>query len=313
MRARKILQRAACVALVFLLASAAAADKVMPNVPDWNQPNNYAAATAGLNWNDAPQWCSPTAGADLMGYWEDQKGTVGLTDQQVAPLSSVFPNPPNNPPATPAFQQGLWHDGTIELGWFMNTGGWQGMPVPQMFPPFAGVTGLINIGPGALAYAAGAWNDPGGLTKVAYPAATTVKDNAFNALMWANYKAEIDANRPVLVSFEFWLDDSAAGPGLLGTKIVDGQTVEMWALNPLGTGHTVCGVGYEDPTPLLPWSGDEEMVVQDTWGTTGLYVAAPIWAVPGWWLQNDYITIPEPMTLGLLCLGGLALIRRRRG
>lgn len=308
MRARKILQGAACVALVFLFASPAAADKVMPNVPDWNQPNNYAAATAGLNLNDCPQWCSPTAAADLMGYWDDQRGCAGLTDGVPA---AVFPSPPNQ---NPCWQQGLWHDGTVELGWFMNTGLWQGMvPAPPTFPPFAGVTALINIGPGARAYALGAWNDPGGLTKVAYPAATNVVENAFNALMWANYKAEIDANRPVLVSFEFWLDDSAAGPGLLGTKVVDGQTVEMWALNPFGTGHTVCGVGYEDPTPLNPWSGDEEMVVQDTWGSTGLYVAAPIHAWVGWWQQNDYITIPEPMTLGLLGLGGLALIRRRRG
>jgi hypothetical protein len=305
MRATDIFRRVVCVAAVCLFASTALADKVMTNVPDWDQPNVYAPMTPGLNVGDCPQWCSPTAAADLMGYWEDQKGCAGLTDGQPP---TAFPLPPNQ---NPCWQQNLWHDGTIELGWFMNTGLWKGMlPVPT-FPPFAGVTNLGAIGLGAVGYAQGAWNDPNGAVKVAFPNATNSLDVVFNAQMWANYKAEIDANQPVLVSFEYWVDDSAQG--FMGTKVVDNQTVEMWALNPLGTGHTVCGVGYEDPTPLAPWSGDEEMIVQDTWSTTGQYVAAPIWAQVGWWMQNDYINIPEPTTLGLMLLGAcLPLLRRRR-
>ncbi|KPK86227.1 MAG: hypothetical protein AMJ81_01915 [Phycisphaerae bacterium SM23_33] len=286
-----------------MFASAGAADKVMINVPDWNQPDNYAAATPGLNVGDCPQWCSPTAAADLMGYWDDVKGCAGLTDGQPP---SAFPNPANQ---VPCWQQNLWHDGTVELGWFMNTGLWQGMGPPPMFPPKAGVTGLGAIGPGAVAYAIGAWNDPNGAVKVAFPNANNSLDNAFNAQMWANYKADIDANKPVLVSFEYWLDVS--DPGAMGTKIVDGQVVEIWPLNPLGTGHTVCGVGYVDPTPNQ-WIGDEEMVVQDNWSATGQYVLAPIWAQVGWWQQNDYIFVPEPMTLGLLLAGGMVLIRRRK-
>lgn len=47
-------------------------------VPDWNQPGNHGAG-------GYPNWCSPTAGGNLMGYWEDVMGKTGLTDRQAFP------------------------------------------------------------------------------------------------------------------------------------------------------------------------------------------------------------------------------------
>ena len=295
-------------------ASTAIADKVMTNVPDWNQPNAYAPTTPGLNLNDAPDWCSPTAGANLMGYWEDQRGCIGLTDTQVFGASPAFPNPPNNaPPQGDEWKQSLWHDGIIEMGWHMNTGRWQNMLPNPTWPPGAGSTALANIGPGAALYAVTPWADPGGvMNKTAYPNTTTWKDTVLGPQMWSNYRAEIDANRPVLITFKVWVDTTVPG----GTQVVDGQTVETYYLDMLMSDpHTVVGVGYHDPTPGQPWNGDEEMITQDGWGTTGQYVMVPVIppAPQGFWMQNDYITVPEPMTIGLLVLGGLPLLRRKRG
>ena len=273
-------------------ASVAVADKVMTNVPDWNQPNAYAPITAGLNNNDAPKWCSPTAGANLMGYWEDQRACAGLTDGQAFAASPAFPNPPNNsPPQGDEWKQSLWHDGMIEMGWHMNTGGWQAMMPNPSWPVGAGITNFNNIGPGAATYAAAAWNDPGGvLTKTAYPNATATKDTVLGQAMWTNYKAEIDANRPVLVTFKVWVDTAIPG----GTQVVDGQTVEMYPPDMLGSEpHTVVGVGYHDPTPAQPWNGDEEMVTQDGWSTTGLYVMVPVVPTAPHPARNTEAATPE--------------------
>ena len=303
------------VAIVFMLAGwcvpAMAAETVITGVPDWNQPNNYWAATPGLNFNDAPQWCSPTAAADLMGYWDDVKGANGLTDG--APATS-FPNPPNGNPDH--YKQSLWHDGTIEIGWFMNTGGWQQQGPPPNWP--AGFGGTLNawIGPGAVAYAMGSWNDPDGSTvKTGFPNAssTTVTNFQIGGVwqgmtlpQWTAVMNEIDSDKPALMSFFQWVDTSVA-PAII---TVDGQSVEQYGFDAFGSEpHTVCLVGYQDPTPLA-YNGDELIIAQDNWSTTGQYVA--VTPIPFQWRQTDYIDIPEPFTLALLGVGSLVLVRRRR-
>ena len=306
-------KRAALVATVaFLTAWAAPAalgqlpGNLILNVPDWNQPGNYGVG-------GYPSWCSPTAGGNLMGYWEDVMGCVGLTDRQVMPAGPGYAGNANT------WQQGLFNDGQIEMGWHMGTDGWVN-PLTQ-WPPGAGGTPLIQIGPGMLNYATGAWVDPGltAIAKVAYPNTQIGIDVLpANPVMWANYTAEIDAGRPALVSFDKWVNPQV----FLGNVTVQNfpmQQIETYQTWDLTTDpHTVVGVGYIDLNPGFQNNGqDEWFICQDGWpgpggggGGTGQYVRVP---VDTFWQQNDYVfNVPEPASAVVVLVGWMALLRRRR-
>ena len=276
-------------------------------VPDWNQPSAY-----GINGYNG--WCSPTAGANLMGYWNDVKGCAGLTDGQAFPLTPAYPA------TAGTWQQGLWHDGTVEMGWMMNTGPWQTMVPASTFPPnTGGGTFLVDILPGLLSFAQGSWTDnsygasPGtGIVKTGFANSTGYTDNIVAiglGQMWAHYKAEIDAARAVECSFEQWVDDDS--PGAVVTIEGFTQPITKYQWGP-SDAHSVVGVGYIDLTAGFQNNGmDEWFVCQDGWQTTVQYVAVPLDNI---WMQNDYVTVavPEPATLSLLALGGLAMLRRKR-
>ena len=278
---------------VLWLASGLWADAIILNVPDWNQPANYGI-------NGYPNWCSPTAGACIMGYWEDVKGCTGLTDRQAFPNSPGYPGTPNT------WKQGLYHDGTIEMGWWMDTGSWKTNNGP--FPPNAGGTNLANIATGLLGYANSAYIDPTGIAKVAYPNTQVITQNIGNtplAIMWPVYTAAINAGKPVECSFDHWVNSDE----LIQTKEIEGQTVEFYPWNPYSDPHSVVGVGYIDDTPTV-FNGDEYFICQDNWPSTGRFVAVP---VDNFWVQNDYVTnVPEPVTLTLLVIGGAFLLFSRK-
>jgi len=303
MNDRSLLRWLCCTLAVLVSAGAAlGGNTLILNVPDWDQPNDYAP-TGGLVVGDAPQWCSPVAGANLIGYWEDQKNCPGLADGlawSAIPNSPVFPNPANA-----GWNQGCWHDCTIEMGFYMDTGTWAtaGKNGNGVWPAGQGVTALNNIGPGVIALAIAAGYAPPAPTKDVWAPAWV---QANYQAMWNNYTAEIDAGRPVLCSFDIWIT-----PPIVGSPTVNGQTVDKYNFNVGTAPHTVTGVGYLDANTAA--LGDEWFIAQDNWPSTGQYVAVPLnWNANTQWRQNDYITIPEPVTLLLLGVGGTLLIRRRR-
>ena len=255
------------VAIVAALASSSMANGLINGVPNWDQPSNDGIA-------GYPDWCAPTSGAMVVGYWEDQFSLTGVADRQVSPASPAYPANPGT------WMQGLYHDSTIEMGWYMDTGNWR--TSGGSYPPGTGGTAFVpdDIGPGIVSYTATAWNDPGGLSKSAFVSASFTNDTNRNQVMWNNYMGEIDAGRPVISTFDTWVGSQQ------GTTTVNGQTVHLYGFG-AGTPHTVTGVGYIDPTPAS-FNGDEQIIAQDNWPTTPQYVAVPVDAN---WRLNDYMTV----------------------
>lgn len=295
--------------ILLAMSAPAPADMLILQVPDWNQPNPAAYPADNLpgqllGVDGYPDWCSPTAGGNIMGYWEDVKGAVGLADRQ------AFGATPNYPGTQGTWEQGLYHDGIVEMGWWMDTGGWRTWGNP--FPPYRkGGTQLGSILNGLLSYAMGSWTDndfppPGaggsGIVKAPYLQTAGFTQNAGNvglAAMWLTYVNNVDAGQPVEVSFDRWVNAD-----LNADVTVNGQTVHKYSWgNPLSEGHSVVGAGYLDLTPQS-FDGDEWFICQDGWGTTPQYVAVPVDAK---WTQNDYITaVPEPSGTVLLGLSAAA-------
>jgi hypothetical protein len=308
-----------------LIAPAALAATWVPGaVPDWNQPYSYAPPgndpNPGVNTDPYDNWCCPTAAANLFGWWEDNPGfagvnLTGLTDRQVFGASPLYAN--NN--AAPLWQQGLWHDGTVEIGWFMDTNQWASNPGANGWPNAGGGTLLGAISPGAASYAAGAWADAtSGLVKVGYNCnfrIVAAGGGITPAQAWADYVADIKAGMPLLVTFDRWINPDSEQP------VAGEPGVFEYDFGIGGMAHTVTGVGFIDPNPAV-MDGGEMFIVHDSWSNTQTNVAVNLWTVwtgnpetstPAPWLQNDHLWfVPEPGVMLLVAGGLLLLIRRRR-
>lgn len=303
-------------------------------VPDWNQPPTYAAANDSfVQPFDPPphvaqvaNWCTPTAAANMMGWFEDQKGYAGLGDGLV--YSNRQQPYPNNDTSgigiadgIPDWKQNKWMDGIIEMGYQMDTQGWLNN-VAHFGTKFGtgdcprGILTYLNLYYpaeqwttwqyeifGGVAARDNSWNDylNGGFAPELSPAPLNVPNDG---LMWNS--------SPVLVTVDNWVDVNNQN------MYDDGETQWYdWSSQSTAGGHTVIGMGYalnydpDGPGGILPQTN--WLIAHDGWGTTGADVAVPwdsYFENSLWWANTH--AIPEPATLALLLLGCLALVRRRR-
>lgn len=301
------------------LCSAQAGIVVLNGVPDWHQPyDTYVPPgpdpNVALPINPYDNFCTPTAAANLLGWWEDMQGFTGLTDRQVAPLTAAFANNI----VAPTWQQGLWHDGNIELGWYLDTNDVD--PAKYALPDGHLGTRLVDIAPGLMTYSSGAWADASsGLQKVAYNAnAWSINGGNLpvQTTAWDDYVADIDAGKPTLIDFDYW---NPVNP-VVNPLYPQVDSFYAWGPHPGDSlGHTVTGVGYLDMDGLNNTDWDKFWIVHDNWSSTAATIAIPYWDVAGGsaynWQQTDHMTvIPEPGTIALFFLTGLgaAIARRRR-
>jgi len=245
-------------------------------VPDTNQPATMTLPTTILNTN----YCAPIAMVNILGYWDVVMGhsnAENLTD---------FQQPPNLKTVAEY------------LGWFMNTNGF-GIGSPPRANPGALGTYDIDIMPGTVEFVR--WDiahNPPLPPPPPFPLPTGklgydwVVTPDYGIVGLDFYTDEIDAGRPLVVSFDYW------NPAPVGINYTDPESAEVihvfdWGdelpcsyyPNPeecwdADIGHAVTGVGYIldwDPDGSGPLGEDDYVIVHDNWPTTPINVAIP-WA-----------------------------------
>ncbi len=239
---------------------------VIENVPDANQPpaNPYGV--------DISSWCSGVSAANVIWYYNLTGNSSAYNITNSFNISEI----------------------AAYIGWFMNTNdhasqaplGTKGSPNRDN----PGVSGTLrsDILPGFREYIM--WNDsyeldnpsdPDG--KFAYFWDLSFFNDTMLTLMqaWDNYTNEIDAGRPVILSFGYWnpisetpspLNVTFYGWGAYETGYQDSEqgVFESWEND--GVGHTVTGVGYidnydPDGPGVLPFG--DWVIVHDNWPATG--------------------------------------------
>ena len=338
-----IMRLAAVLAVATLAAIPAGAGVVINGVPDWHQPclinppngpDNGGNPGNGLACYKA--WCVPTASADIMGYWKDILGFAGIADNALynALGGNIAWNPGANPRnwqddsadalSIPTVGGGARAVGAQDLGWYLNCNdqGDQTLPGAGGGGTFSGTkriavqTGLINY-----------------LTAAGYPQAQVSHQLCVHTVGWAKITAEINAGRPLLGHFTH----GAMSPGAPGqwlwdaNPLEDSQTGADWSESEDGNGlgHVMAIVGYYaagDANNPFGGAGSvlDVIVAQDNrrhgaeidnvllqhnlpfYDTNLGQGVAP-------WVGYTTINIPEPGTMVLLALVGLAVFLRRRG
>lgn len=272
----------------------------IPNVPDASQP---PASGRG-------SWCSPTAALNVVAYWELVALSVnsqGLLDPADIVGQTVRPGSTTSD----------------HIGWFMDTSN-MGSPARMNM----GMQGTmdVDIMPGLdeflrwdavslYLYMAPPYPKQGHGWFLGYSFRPAVPE----ALAWIELMQEIDAGRPLVMSFAHWsLGNSATNsvgmpPGMASVTFYnwgapttsgdsDGDSTpdEFWDLGS-GIGHTVTAVGYVigcDPDGFGPLPMADWVIVHDNWSSTPADVAVP-WVDTVNMPPNDPATVlGDPMATG---------------
>ena len=272
----------------------------IPNVPDASQP---PASGSG-------SWCSPTAALNVVAYWE----LVAMSPNSQALLD----------PADIVGQTVRPGSTTSDhIGWFMDT---SNMGSPARMNMGSQGTMDMDIMPGLDEFLR--WDSAAlfgnvapmyGKSAHAWSLGYSFRPAIPEALAWIELMQEIDAGRPLIMSFAHWsLGNSATNsvgappssvsvtfydwgaPATSGDSDGDSTPDEFWDIGS-GIGHTVTAVGYVigcDPDGFGPLPTADWVIVHDNWSSTPVDVAVP-WVDTANMPPNDPATVlGDPLATG---------------
>lgn len=305
-------------------------------------PNDPRPVSGVLSGAPKYTWwygCSPTSGGMMVGYWDGLSGFGNLYDgdaglwggggdsgtkSMVASTAHIVAGDENG------YTYGDWQNSTTYPNHEAN---------PDCIADFMytvdGGSYTEQITSGLEAYCewdGAAYGNSQWITKDAYEASAAYEDVAYwgtpgHTFDYQDFKAQIDAGRPMMLGL-----------------------IAYWPATHGWVGHSVVGYGYQDdmfevkvPTPtgsldlevggfavMDTWSNGRAQSDWYDWGAVELHPTIDDDGVEWWpfvellgaswtermdWMVMDAVSlevVPEPATLSLLALGGLAMLVRRR-
>lgn len=258
------------------------------NVPDTNQPPRNL-----LNTPSVSNFCTPISAANITEYWDNIAGSAHATDVNANFGAS---------------------DASEYIAFFMNTNLNGSLDRAPVMPNGTSIqhiaTGLIEwtVWDGNLDTDYGFDTPNHVIVKPSYTSwdvSTEAMGLTPLPLAWINYKSEIDAGRPVLMSFIYWnpvdtgvdLEDISFytwGGSIENATFAanaPSDIEESWNFNPEDpfymVGHSVTAVGYISSYDPGDGGGARDwVVVHDNWSTTSEDVAIP-WNDS--WMASTYV------------------------
>jgi hypothetical protein len=279
--------------------------------------------------------CGPTAGGMVIGYWDGKPGYGNLfygdasvqtpaTDAMIASQAHITAGAENG------YTYGDWHNSASYPNHEAN---------PDCIADYMHVVdagcNYTDVGPGLEAYVE--WDNPTTPINESYEATAGLKEDPLfgGSLSYADLKAEIDADRPVILGVHTYLSPNWWGHAIVAYGYQDDMFVVFSA--GLWANVVVPGVAVKDTWTAGTTYGSEWILDSDSDGEPDSYYESyidgngvewwPYYTISDaggysfsyyWdWMVGEAITldimpVPEPATMALLALGAVALLARRK-